>query len=1188
MGGLAYSYTYAEKNAIDNTLFYRGQTATQQVFVSAITTPTGTTQITTEPADGIDTRAVTYTPQELAQGYEAYSSNSYPPPGKPMWTNYRITIKDHTQAPTEYYFCGFDSARYIRGPLEMKRAAGLVKPRSGGRTEMSSTLVGGKGEIDQTLVFVDANTPGSDPVQISRNYSYGYNSTTREATYVDNGNGGSHYMVYNSKGKPTRIDIDDGSGDQTINIAYMPNGLDVDTVKRNWLGVEKTLTDYNYYPNRDLQSVTDVNGRTISYQWTANGLPQQISDSVTGDVITFGYDAKLRPTTVSINGNIVSTSAFDTAGKGVLTAVLSVDGRLSSYEYDNLNRLTRERNSDDSFTAYQWACCYIEMIRTGKIVGGVEKTLEKSTTAHDSRALPKFTTGSDGLTTAYVYDEAGRMTKLVDPKGQTTEWKFNTAGQLLEKIYPDQTKDKFDYVKSGYGMGQPASITNRRNQTTSLSYAYDGLPSAVTRPAGEGNTTYNYDSWRRVSSIVQGSGFGAAAGTHTFTYDLLGRTTSLDGPWVDDTLAFSYNDAARSVIRTSPGGMTQTNTSDAYGRLASTSNALGTFSNTYNGLGGQLTQITHTGANAGFNTAFTYHGDAFDRALASITSTLPAGTIVGKHSYTYNDRGNITMWKREAPLANPTGPTRQFDSSIYYDASDQLTSVINKPLAGSSVEILGHHFTYDKAGNMGSRQVETSASGSNMTTYSHNRMNQITGIGGIGGTETVRLRGETNEPATVKVKPASSGTWKDSRMLSENRFEADLGLSTGANQINVQAKDGSNNIANYTYGLNLAAAPSASPTFDADGNMLTDGIRSYEWDSQSRLVKVSWGSGSNQSTEFLYNSLGQRSEQIEKTGTAETSHHYLVYDGIQRIARFNGGTATANLDQQYFSQGERRKVSGAWESSYYNRDHLGSIREVVKSDGSLQARYDYDPYGKRRTQYLASTYTGGCTLGYTGLITLNSPAAGQSEQLLTHFRAYDPELGRWLSADPIGEAGGMNLYGYASNSPTNLVDILGLYAGTATWGAMETASGGSWLAGLANAARAAAASTVTASSAMVASAAALGYASWQLGLESVELEKSLAQLERVKEDSRRLDNLLSSISDSAGESCPVGAGPNDRHGDGGRALSKAQKQLEALREKLAKATGAERTKLKNKIQKIKEAAQRKKKGEEHGRKTKKK
>ena len=46
--------------------------------------------------------------------------------------------------------------------------------------------------------------------------------------------------------------------------------------------------------------------------------------------------------------------------------------------------------------------------------------------------------------------------------------------------------------------------------------------------------------------------------------------------------------------------------------------------------------------------------------------------------------------------------------------------------------------------------------------------------------------------------------------------------------------------------------------------------------------------------------------------------------------------------------------------------------------------------------------------------------------MLTLFRAYDPELGRWLSTDPIGEEGGLNLYGYVLNNPSNSIDLLGL------------------------------------------------------------------------------------------------------------------------------------------------------------------
>jgi RHS repeat-associated protein len=229
------------------------------------------------------------------------------------------------------------------------------------------------------------------------------------------------------------------------------------------------------------------------------------------------------------------------------------------------------------------------------------------------------------------------------------------------------------------------------------------------------------------------------------------------------------------------------------------------------------------------------------------------------------------------------------------------------------------------------------------------------------------------------------------------------------------------------YNLILAAATAATPSYDADGNLLSDGVRSYEWNRLSRLVKITWGGSPVKSTEYRYNALGQRSEQIEKSGTTETARFYYLYEGEDLLCRYTGGTAVANIDRRYMSQGEQRKNGSAWSSYYYSRDHLGSIREVMNSNGTLAARYDFDPYGKRSVQYEASGYV--CDLGYTGHITQQSGVGGQGEIVLTLFRAYDPQLGRWLSADPIGEEGGINLYGYVGNDPLNQMDSLGLSPG---------------------------------------------------------------------------------------------------------------------------------------------------------------
>jgi RHS repeat-associated protein len=90
---------------------------------------------------------------------------------------------------------------------------------------------------------------------------------------------------------------------------------------------------------------------------------------------------------------------------------------------------------------------------------------------------------------------------------------------------------------------------------------------------------------------------------------------------------------------------------------------------------------------------------------------------------------------------------------------------------------------------------------------------------------------------------------------------------------------------------------------------------------------------------------------------------------------------------------------------------------VTDSTGALKARYDYDPYGK------AVVVDGNMNVdfGYTGHY-FHAPSGLN----LALYRAYNPALGRWLSRDPIAEAGGINLYGYVANNPLNTTDPLGL------------------------------------------------------------------------------------------------------------------------------------------------------------------
>jgi RHS repeat-associated protein len=114
---------------------------------------------------------------------------------------------------------------------------------------------------------------------------------------------------------------------------------------------------------------------------------------------------------------------------------------------------------------------------------------------------------------------------------------------------------------------------------------------------------------------------------------------------------------------------------------------------------------------------------------------------------------------------------------------------------------------------------------------------------------------------------------------------------------------------------------------------------------------------------------------------------------------------------------------------FYFRDHLGSIREMMISNGAVVARFDYDPWG-RSTTVINTTLP---DFNYTGLYR-----HGASGLDMAVHRFYDPDLGRWLSRDPIANAEidqGPNLYWYVENDPTKKIDPLGtdIWIGGGFW-----------------------------------------------------------------------------------------------------------------------------------------------------------
>ncbi|TXJ85449.1 type IV secretion protein Rhs [Streptomyces lavendulae] len=724
-----------------------------------------------------------------------------------------------------------------------------------------------------------------------------------------------------------------------------------------------------------LLSETDAVGRTTSYRYDDLGNPTE-TVRPDGRRTVFSYDSLGRLTRVAHPDGRTVRQEFD--DRGNRTSVTDADGARTSFTYDGSGRLTAVRDQYGRVTEIR---C-------------------------DAAGLPVEMRDHAGGVMRYERDALGRVVSLTDPSGATGEMAWSVEGSITRRRNPDGSEESWTYD----GEGNCLTHTDTLGQVTRFEYAAFDLLTARTEPDGSRHE-FEYDTELRLTRVTNPLGL-----TWEYEYDKVGRPVA-ETDFGGRVVRYSYNAAGDLVSRTNALGQTVTFEHDELGQVVR------------KGVDGEVMAYTYdfTGQIARAESS-----DAILTLLRDRHGRLVSERIDGREvAYRYDRFGNLTR------RTTPSGA----ESVWEYDGAGKPARLT----ADGRVIAL----EYDQVGRETGRRFGETLS----ISRSFDAMNRLI-------SQTVEHERGRVQSRSYEYRPDGSLSRVDDQLDGVRSYELDrAGRTTGVsgdgwaesyaydtlgNQVAADwpaRRFGDEGCGDRVYrGTDLVRAGRIRYEYDDAGRVVLrqktrlsrrpDTWR-YSWDAEDRLTRVVTPDGTI--WRYRYDALGRRvgKQRMAEDGVGVLEQVDFSWDGVTLCEQTTSWPDSADSvtltwhlhGAEAVAQSERRAIADAPQEEVDARffamvsDLSGSPCELVDEFGEIAWRSRSTNWGKLSWPAESRAYT---PLRFPGQYFDHETGLNYN-----YLRYYDPDVGRYMSLDPLGLAPAANPVGYVDR-PAVTCDPLGL------------------------------------------------------------------------------------------------------------------------------------------------------------------